>query len=74
MILESGRTYRGNGKIPVLPRRQTDLVAFVGAYPLLALITLAGEIYSDAILTGGQVIPAAPDPIALAVGHATQSE
>jgi hypothetical protein len=38
------------------------------------LITLAGEIYSDAILTGGQVIPAAPDPIALAVGHATQSE
>jgi hypothetical protein len=48
---------------------RTLVVIFV-----LALITLAGEIYSDAILTGGQVMPAASDPIALAVGHATQSE
>jgi hypothetical protein len=46
---------------------RTLVVIFV-----LALIALAGEIYSDAILTGGQVMPAVPDPAGLAVAHATK--
>jgi hypothetical protein len=36
---------------------------------VLALITIAGEIYSDAVLTSGQVLPGAPDPAAVAVAH-----
>ena len=36
---------------------------------LLALIAIAGEIYSDAVLTSGQVLPDAPDPAAVAVAH-----
>ena len=39
----------------------------------LALIKIAGEIYSDTVLTRGQVLPAAPDPAAVAVAHATKS-
>jgi hypothetical protein len=39
---------------------------------VLALITIAGEIYSDAVLTSSLVSPAAPDPAALAVSRATK--
>jgi hypothetical protein len=45
---------------------RTVVVIFV-----LALLTIAGEIYSDAVLTRGQVAhEAAPDPVAMAVAHA----
>ena len=36
---------------------------------ILALMAIAGEIYSDAVLTSGQVLPGTPDPASLAVGH-----
>jgi hypothetical protein len=37
---------------------------------VLALITIAGEIYSDAVLTSSLISPAAPDPAAVAISHA----
>ena len=43
---------------------RTILVIFI-----LALMAIAGEICSDAVLTRGQVSPAAPDPAVLAVVH-----
>jgi hypothetical protein len=46
---------------------RTVLVIFI-----LALITVAGEIYSDAVLTTGQISPAAPDPATVAVGRAVK--
>jgi hypothetical protein len=47
---------------------RTIVVIFV-----LALITIAGGIYSDAVLTGDQVRPAAaPDPATVAVAHAAR--
>jgi hypothetical protein len=39
---------------------------------VLALITIAGEIYSDAIMTSSLIAPAAPDPVTVAVGHAAK--
>jgi hypothetical protein len=39
---------------------------------MLALITIAGEIYSDALLTSSLISPAAPDPTAIAVAHAAK--
>ena len=39
---------------------------------MLALITIAGEIYSDALLTSSLIPPAAPDPAAIAVAHAAK--
>jgi hypothetical protein len=39
---------------------------------ILALLTIAGEIYSDAVLTSGQVVHQdAPDAVTTAVAHAT---
>jgi hypothetical protein len=46
---------------------RTVIVIFV-----LALLTIAGEIYSDAVLTRGQVAhQEAPDAVSTAVAHAT---
>jgi hypothetical protein len=39
---------------------------------VLALITIAGEIYSDALLTSSLISPAAADPAAIAVAHAAK--
>jgi hypothetical protein len=39
---------------------------------VLALITIAGELYSDALLTSVLISPAGPDPAALAVAHAAK--
>jgi hypothetical protein len=39
---------------------------------VLALITIAGEIYSDAVLTSSLISPVAPDPAAVAVSHAAK--
>jgi hypothetical protein len=39
---------------------------------VLALITIAGEIYSGAIMTSSLIAPAAPDPVTVAVGHAAK--
>jgi hypothetical protein len=36
---------------------------------ILALITIAGEIYSDVVLTSGQVAAGVSDPAAEAVAH-----
>jgi hypothetical protein len=53
---------------PDNPAMKTLIVIFV-----LALVTIGGEIYSDFVLTAGQVAPAAgPDPAAVAVGHAAK--
>jgi hypothetical protein len=41
----------------------------LGVIFLLALIAIAGEIYSDAVLTRGQVSPGARDPASLAAAH-----
>jgi hypothetical protein len=38
---------------------------------VLAVITVAGEIYADAVMTSSLISPAAPDPATVAVGHAT---
>jgi hypothetical protein len=40
---------------------------------VLALITVAGEIYADAVMTGSLISPTAPDPATVAIGHATKS-
>lgn len=46
---------------------RTVFVIFV-----LALLTIAGEIYSDAVLTSGQVAHVAvPDPVTIAIAHGT---
>jgi hypothetical protein len=39
---------------------------------VLALITVTGEIYADAVMTSSLIAPAAPDPAAFAVGHAAR--
>jgi hypothetical protein len=39
---------------------------------VLALITIAGEIYSDAVLTSSLISPVAPDPAAVAISHAAK--
>jgi hypothetical protein len=66
--------------IPVLPRCLTHLALFardnasmktVAVIFVLALITIAGEIYSDTVLTSSLVSPAAPDP-AVAITHAAK--
>jgi hypothetical protein len=36
---------------------------------ILAMLTVAGEIFSDTVLTTGQISPAAPDPATAAVGR-----
>jgi hypothetical protein len=36
---------------------------------VLALLTVAGEIYSDALLRRGEISHAAPDPVSIAVAH-----
>jgi hypothetical protein len=39
---------------------------------VLALIAIAGEIYSDAVLMSGRVTRADPDPATMAVAHAVK--
>jgi chaperone required for assembly of F1-ATPase len=36
---------------------------------ILALLTVAGEIYSDTLLRSGEISHAAPDPVTIAVAH-----
>jgi hypothetical protein len=36
---------------------------------ILALISIAFEVYSDATLTSAEIPPGAPDPVSIAVGH-----
>jgi hypothetical protein len=49
---------------------KTVFVIFV-----LALLTIAGAFYSDAVLTSGQVAQgAAPDPVTTAVAHGITHE
>ena len=43
---------------------RTVIVIFI-----LALLAIAGEIYSDALLRSGEVSHAAPDPVTMAVAH-----
>jgi Na+/alanine symporter len=51
----------------IVPTMRTIWVIFV-----LALITVAGEIYADAAMTSSVIGPAAPDPATVAVGHAAK--
>jgi hypothetical protein len=51
----------------IVPTMRTVWVIFV-----LALITVTGEIYADAVMTSGLIAPAAPDPTTVAVGHSTK--
>jgi len=37
---------------------------------VLALITVTGEIYADAVMTSSLISPAAPDPVTVAIGLA----
>ena len=39
---------------------------------VLALLTIAFEVYSDAALTSAEVGHAAPDPVSAAIGHASR--
>jgi hypothetical protein len=39
---------------------------------VLALITVTGEIYADAVMTSSLIAPVGPDPATVAVGHATK--
>ena len=41
----------------------------MGVICVLALIAIAFGIYSDAALTSSKIGPAAPDPVALGIGH-----
>jgi hypothetical protein len=36
---------------------------------VIALLTVAGEIYSDTLLRSGEVARATPDPVSIAVAH-----
>jgi hypothetical protein len=56
-------------EFPLSPRCLTDLAVFAR---VLALITIAGEIYSDAVLTSSLISPAAPDTASVAVSHAAK--
>jgi len=40
---------------------------------VLALIAIAGGIYSDAVLMSGRVPHADPDPVTLAIAHVARS-
>ncbi len=40
---------------------------------LLALITIAFEVYSDAVLTRGRVSRTVADPVTMAIAHGTQT-
>ena len=51
----------------MVPTMRTIWVIFV-----LALITVTGEIYADAVMTSSLIAPAAPDAAAVAVGHAAK--
>jgi hypothetical protein len=44
---------------------------FVAVF-VLALLTIAFEVYSDAALTSAEVGHAAPDPVSAAIGHASR--
>ena len=67
--------------IPLLPRCLAHLALFardnaamktVAVIFVLALITIAGEIYSDTVLTSSLVSPAAPDSATVAIAHAAK--
>jgi hypothetical protein len=46
----------------------------IGAIFVLALVTIALEVYSDAALTTAEVSrPAAPDPATVAIAHGAQT-
>jgi hypothetical protein len=51
----------------IVPSMRTIWVIFV-----LAVITVAGEIYADAVMTSSLVAPAASDPPTVAAGHAVK--
>ena len=44
----------------------------VAVIVVLALLTVAGEIYSDVVLRSGEISRAAPDPVTIAVAHGTK--
>jgi hypothetical protein len=51
----------------------TEIMRTIAVIFMLALITIAGGIYSDAVLTGDQLRPAtAPDPATVAIAHAAR--
>jgi hypothetical protein len=54
--------------------RENGTMRTIGVIFVLALLTIAGGIYSDAVLTSGQIRSAAvPDPAAAAIAHAARS-
>jgi hypothetical protein len=46
---------------------KTFIVVFV-----LALLTIAFEVYSDAALMSAEVVHAAPDAVSVAIGHGSK--
>jgi hypothetical protein len=62
---------------PIWPqlRAMNTVMKTVFVIFVLALLTIAGEIYSDTVLTSGQVAHVAvPDPVTIAVAHGTPRE
>jgi hypothetical protein len=68
--------------LPFSPRYLIDFGAFARDYAImrtlavifvLALITIAGGIYSDAVLMSGRASHANPDSATLAVAHAVKA-
>ena len=44
---------------------------FVAVF-VLALLAIAFEVYSDAVLTSAEVVHAAPDAVSMAIGHGSK--
>jgi hypothetical protein len=55
----------------VLDLNKPAMKTFVAVF-VLALLTIAFEVYSDAALTSAEVGHAAPDPVSAAIGHASK--
>jgi hypothetical protein len=50
-------------------RRNSFAMRTIWVIFVLALVAIASEIYSDAVLTSNQALPGAAEPAAVAVAH-----
>jgi len=57
--------------LPYLASTNQTMRTFVAVF-VLALITIAFEVYSDAALMSAEIPHAAPDPASVAIGHGSK--
>jgi hypothetical protein len=56
---------------PHLAPTNRDMKTFIVVF-VLALLTIAFEVYSDAALMSAEVVHAAPDAVSVAIGHGSK--